>query len=245
MANVFFDNPPILQGDERTRLEQLNGYLNTMSSKLNEALMALSVEEITVNAAEMARVQLSGGGEKKQGNDYEVLRSMIIKTATVVRHEMDEITAQLRDDFVAESELGDLETRIRGDFEATARGIMQSYDYDEKITTLEEDGETTKTYIKQFQGYIYSGILNEVTGEVGIAIGEGVTNDDGTLNSNNRWATFTANEISFWQGQVKLGYYAGQVFHITNGEVTGSLRIGNFIWKRMSGNGVALILDEA
>ena len=34
MAEVFFDNPPVLSGNSEDRLRQLQSYLSTMSGKL-------------------------------------------------------------------------------------------------------------------------------------------------------------------------------------------------------------------
>ena len=58
---TFFDNPPTLSGQERQQLEQLHRYLQTMSDKLNNALMTISIEQMTpetqqeIRRAETAR----------------------------------------------------------------------------------------------------------------------------------------------------------------------------------------------
>ena len=43
MAEVFFDNPPVLNGAEKEQILQLQRYLNAMSEKLNIALMDISI----------------------------------------------------------------------------------------------------------------------------------------------------------------------------------------------------------
>ena len=47
MDNVFFENPPVLQGTEKTQLQQIYGFLYNMSSKLNEAMLAAAAPSRT------------------------------------------------------------------------------------------------------------------------------------------------------------------------------------------------------
>ena len=243
-SNVMFDNPPVLQGDERTQLTQLKNYLFTMSNKLNEALMSISVEEVSARAVQQIRAANASGESAAEKTDaYQTLKSMIIKTATIVRTEMDEISTQLNTYREAVSEeFGTLEQRITADISATAEGIIQSYHFDEQITGLQDE---TESFRKQIEGYIYCGILDTNTGKVGIAIGEGVTaydaNGNAYLNDNAKTATFTSDRLSFFQGGVELAYFSSGKFYITNGEVTNSLQIGNFAWKRMTDGSLALI----
>ena len=241
-SNVMFDNPPVLQGDERTQLMQLKNYLFTMSNKLNEALMSISVEEISARAAEQLR---SGKGanesaEEKQ-NAYQTLRSMIIKTATIVQNEMDVISTQLNESMTAISEeYGTLEERITNQITATAQGITQAYQAEDVII---RDNQTA--FKQQIEGYVFTGILDPITGKVGIAIGEGVTaydaNGNAYLNDNAKVATFTSDRLSFYQGSVELAYFSSGKFYITNGEITNSLQIGNFAWKKMTDGSLALV----
>ena len=247
MPDVFFDNPPVLQGDEKTQLAQLKNYLFTVSNKLNEALMSVSVEEISTRVVQQIR---DGGGttqETVQNTDaYTTLKSMIIKTATIVRHEMDEITTHLEDNLTALSEdFGTLERNLDSDIRATAEGILQEYNYEERVQGLESEAGTTDGFIRRTNQYIFSGLINESTMEYGIAIGEGVTSYDANgnpyLNQNAKCATFTMNKMSFWQGTTELAYFSSGKFYITNGEITNTLQIGNFIWKAMTDHSMALI----
>ena len=47
MADVFFDNPPILRGQAEEQLQQLYSYLGIISNQLNEALMTISIDQMT------------------------------------------------------------------------------------------------------------------------------------------------------------------------------------------------------
>ena len=239
MPDVFFDNPPVLQGDEKTQLNQLKNYLFTISNKLNEALMTVSVEEITQKAVE--RVQQVKEGEAAGEMDrYNTLKSMIIKTATIVRHEMDEITTHLEDNLTAVSEeFGELQRNLDSNIRATAAGILQEYNYEERVTGLEDEAGTTESFIRKTNQYIFSGLIDESTMTYGIAVGEGVTAYDAqgnaVLNDNAKCATFTLSEMAFWKGSSKLAWFSSDTFYINKGQVVQSLQIGNFMWMNMSG----------
>jgi hypothetical protein len=79
----------------------------------------------------------------------------------------------------------------------------------------------------------------------GIAIGENVTAYDSQgnpyLNHNAKSATFTMDRLSFWQGNVEIAYFSNGKFYITDGEIRNSLQIGNFVFKKMADNSMALM----
>ena len=238
MAEVFFDNPPELAGREEDQLRQLQRYLSAMSDKLNQALMTITIEQMTPEAREA----ISGAKETSEKN-YTSLKTMIVKTAEVVRHEMDEITARLQDEYEALSDqFGTYQRNLTSQITATANGILQQYGFEERITGLENDTESFQRRINQ---YIFSGLVDEVNGKYGIAIGENVTAYDAQgnqyLNTARKTATFTMDELAFWQGETKLAYFSDHVFHIANGEVTDSMKMGNHTWKILSDGSMGLI----
>ena len=238
MASEFFDNPPALIGNEEDQLRQMHRYLNAMSDKLNQALMSITIEQMAPEAQET--ISKAAEGNQQQ---YNSLKSMIVKTAEVVRHEMDEISTRLEDNYSALSEqFGTYERNLTSTITATAEGILQQYGYDERIEGLETDTENFQRRINQ---YIFSGLVDEVNGLYGIAIGENVTAYDAQgnpyLNTARKTATFTMQELAFWQGETKLAYFSDNVFHISRGEVTDSMTMGNHTWKVMSDGSMGLI----
>ena len=241
MAEVFFDNPPVLQGKEADQLRQLARYLNTMSEKLNQALMTITIEQM----APEVQQAVTGAAEATQQR-YDGLKSLIIKTAEVVRHEMDEITARLEDNYEAlSSEFGTYERNLSSTITATAEGILQDYQFEERIAGLEGGAEDTDGFMRRINQYIFTGLVDEVNGKYGIAIGENVTgydaNNNPYLNTNRKTATFTMDELAFWQGETKLAYFSDRVFHIENGEVTKTMKMGNHTWTILTDGSMGLI----
>jgi len=237
-SEVFFDNPPILQGQEKDQLRQVYQYLMTMSDKLNNALMTISIDQMTPATQKEIRK-----AETAQTEQAASLKSLIVKTAEVVRHEMDEIRAHLQDEYEALSdEFGEYERNLESTITATAQGVLQEYHYDERIQSVQDAAEGFQRRIDQ---YIFSGLIDEVNGKYGIAIGENVTSYDiegnPYLNNARKTATFTMDELAFWQGETKLAWITDNVFHFAQGEVTKSMKMGNHTWTILSDGSMGLI----
>lgn len=240
MANVFFDTPPTLSGDEAGQLQQMYSYLYQMSEKLNTALMDISVEQL---APQERQVMLKLESEETDvATAKETLKSLIIKTAEIVRHEMTEISTTLTDRYEAiSSEFGEYSRNLEATITATARGIMQEYNYDETIRGLQQTDAGLLEFETRTNQYIFSGIIDPTTGEAGIAIGENVTNADGSLNSNNKMATFTKNRLSFFQGGREVAYYSDNAFYIKQGIIEHSLQMGSHVWRILDNGAIALM----
>ena len=237
MAEVFFENPPILNGTAEDQLKQLYNHLFKVSNQLNEALMTISVDQL---APDVKKVISNGAkAEETTQKNTEALKSLIIKSAEVVRSEMEEIRTTLESHYTAISEqFGTYQEDIEARFRATATGISQNYDM---IQTVQAAEDENATMLRKLNGSIFSGILDTNTGEIGIAIGYNVTNNDGSLNQANKMATFTADRLTFYINEIPVAWFGNRVFHITDGEVTGSMRMGNFIWKILSNGSMGLM----
>jgi len=243
MAEVFFDNPPILSGTEKDQLTQLQRYLNAMSEKLNTALMSISIEQMDTETQQVIR---TAGGEKAE-SQYNALKSLIIKSAEIVRNEMEEIRTELNGEIeYVSSEFGTLTQSMQNDIAANAQGISQNITWIETLQTLEGQSADFRT---RMESHIFAGILgydpdtgNPITG---ISIGENITNNDGTENVSQRTATFTPTRLSFYLNQTEVAYFANNVFHIANGEILKNLKIGNHTWQVLAGGALALVAGSS
>lgn len=237
MDNTLFENPPVLRGTAEDKLKTLYDHLFKLSGQLNQALMTVSVQQAREEETEQARTGTSSI-EQKEKRDYNSLKSLIIKNAEIVQAVRDEIRLELESQYTAISEqFGEYQQTISAQIEATASGIMQSYNVEERIQGVEHD---TNEFINSISQYIYSGVLDE-QGNVGIAIGYNVTNPDGTLNQSNKMATFTADMLSFFVNQVRAAYFSNSIFHIEEGAVTSRMRMGSYVWQVMPDGGMGLM----
>ena len=237
MAKAFFDDPPVLRGEAEAQLQQLYSYLMAMSNSLNTALMDISIDQIAPETV----TEFRQAEAEERNKQYTGLKSIIIKTAEVVRTEMDEIrtTLEMRQSAMSE-QFGNLETQLTNQISATAEGLNQAFTY---IEMLSDAAEESGVFQSKFSSYVNVGVIRYDQGRpiTGIAIGENITNPDGTINQNNRMATFTVDRLSFYQNGTEIAYFSNNVFHIANGEINNTLKIGNHIWKKLSDGAMALI----
>ena len=241
MTEVFFDNPPTLQGKEEDQLRQLQRYLGAMSDKLNMALMSITIEQMAPETRTVITRQ-----EDTAAKNYNSLKTMIVKTAEVVRREMDEITARLEDNYTALSDqFGNYERDLVSTITATANGILQDYQYEERIQGLETEAGETESFKRRIDQYIFSGLVDEDNGKYGIAIGENVTaydeNGNPYLNENRKTATFTMDELAFWHGETKIAWFSDSIYHIESGEIRNTLKMGKHTWKILADGSMGLI----
>ena len=237
MAEVFFENPPVLSGSAEDKLRQLYGHLFDLSNKLNQALMDVSIEQMAPET--QTAIKKAGQAEAKSAENYQALKSLIIKNAEIVNMAMDEIRTELQTQYTAISEdFGTYQQNLEATISATAAGIMQQYNMEERMQAVEEG---TAAFINGMNAYIYSGLLSTTPATYGIAIGYNVTNEDGTLNNQNKSATFTADKLSFWLNGVEVAWFSNSVFHIDYGEITHDLRMGGYVWKTLADGAIALM----
>jgi hypothetical protein len=236
MANVFFDTPMNLTGTAEEQLRTLYGYLYTMSEKLNEAMNTITVDNMDQELQTKIR-EIPGKEDRTQ--EMTALKSMIIKTANIVRSEMDEIRTVLEGHYEAISDqFGTYEQNLTNTITATAEGILQDYHVVENITTNTTNLETLKKNISQ---YIFTGLIDPVNDIYGVAVGNNVTNDDDSLNTDQMCATFTMKEMAFYINGVKMAWFGNDSFHINEGVIEKSLQIGNHKWMAREDGGMVLV----
>lgn len=211
--------PPTLMGSAEQQLQQLHRYLFRMNEELNRAVDA---QNITVRDIE-TRQQQSVSAEsldKSLAEQYSNAKALIIKTADIVRSEMDRITTELESKYLAISDFGTYQEEIKQEIEATATGIVQSFDYDARLEALGADFEE---YRIESKGYICSGIIGYDDGNMpiyGIAVGQDLASTTITVNGEEtelidmtrNLATYTSDRITFWQNGVAVAY-------VSNGEM--------------------------
>lgn len=240
MANVFFNNPPAMSGTPAEQLKQIQAYLHEVSQKLNEAMTDIGFEQLSKDGQE--RIQQLQQKAQQSETGRTGLKELIIKNADISRTEEDEIRAQLARNITAVSDaLGEFQQTITAELLTTATGIRQTYEALETIVNTQNG--INEEYRTRMSSYIFSGVLSEDPYVTGIAIGQNVTNSDGTLNDENKMATFTADRITFYNNNTEIGYYEGNTFHISKGEVDDAMKIGNFIFKRFAGGSMGLMKE--
>jgi len=234
--NILFDNPPIQTGNQAEQLNRLYGYLGTISNQLNSMVVDIEIRQQKTVEQTQAAVQ-----EKEQGaaDSFIKAKSLIIKTAEIVRTEMEEIRATLTGSVEALSDqFGSYQQTITQEITTTATALLQTFNIEERISDVEQE---MTNFVRSQTSYIYAGILDTNTGKTGIAIGEGVTDENGELVEANRVVQITSDRIAFYQNGVEVAYFSNNNFYIAKGVVTDSMQMGNFMWKVFSNGSLGLM----
>ena len=231
--------PAYPSGTVEQQVLQQYSYLFQMAQQLN----------LTLEAAESSRtaaVQAAGKSRAAQGTEqeYQNLKSLIIKTADTVQRRMDQLSARLEGEYVASSEFGSYVEKLSAYIEAHPDALTQYYSF---CSDLQEDVDAVDaafgSYKAGTEGYIRTGVVyyEGALPVYGVAVGQNLTTTlvDGveTVAQNDFRATFTAKRLSFWQDSTEVAYVSDNRLYIRDITVLDSVTLGG--WKLASENGLA------
>lgn len=145
--------PPSPQGTVQEQLVRQYSYLFQMAQQLNVALGQL---ESGGTAAPSGGTAAPAAREQQ----YQTLKSMIVKTADTVQRRMDQLSAKLTGEYVAASEFGTYVERLNAYLEANPEALTQYYSF---FADLQASTETVSAAFEQYrvetEGYIRTGIV--------------------------------------------------------------------------------------
>lgn len=224
--------PPQLVGTDAERIALLYNYLFKLSGTINFALQNIGSENLSVEYKN--EIALNSASQSERIDDqYAAVKSIVIKTANIIRTEMDRMSADFSKTYAAKSEFGDYLESTKSLVEATANGIVQNYHLDSVLTTNDADFADFRNWKISSDQYIHSGLLyydDENLPVYGVAVGNNLTyiEVDGKkiVKKENLAATFTAEKISFWQDGREAAYLSNQKLYILDAQVKGRLSAG-------------------
>lgn len=220
--------PPSPQGTVQEQLVRQYSYLFQMAQQLNVALGQL---ESGGTAAPTGGTATPAAREQQ----YQTLKSMIVKTADTVQRRMDQLSAKLTGEYVAASEFGTYVERLNAYLEANPEALTQYYSF---FADLQASTETVSAAFEQYrvetEGYIRTGIVcyDGAVPQYGVAVGQNLTcrevDGETVVEQNDFRATFTASKLSFWQDASEVAYVSNNRLYITNITVLGAIAVGQW-----------------
>ena len=220
--------PPSPQGTVQEQLVRQYSYLFQMAQQLNVALGQL---ESGGTAAPSGGTAAPAAREQQ----YQTLKSMIVKTADTVQRRMDQLSAKLTGEYVAASEFGTYVERLNAYLEANPEALTQYYSF---FADLQASTETVSAAFEQYrvetEGYIRTGIVcyDGAVPQYGVAVGQNLTcrevDGETVVEQNDFRATFTASKLSFWQDASEVAYVSNNRLYITNITVLGAIAVGQW-----------------
>jgi len=273
---MAFEKPPLVSGDNKKDIAALRDYLFRMAGSLNT--LAGNDSNLVVSYQNGKQIVKPAGGGSSADIDAirrnaNQLRDLIIKTAGELSDEetaraegdaavtsyVDSMTQVYNSRYVAQSEFGTFQENITGMIETTARGVVESYDYESAIQSNQDAIGLLQNYYTSIEGEIRRGIvLDPDTNEyvTGIAIAQNLKfsgecgpsdpenpGDGNTyyyMNSGQTFGLYTSVGWQFWIDGHKKGWYNSQdgMLHVANIMVEEKLNIGG-TWQ-MKSNGAEL-----
>lgn len=267
----MYELPPILNGNPTQQLASLRSYLVRMAQQLNGALGAEQAQGLThapsvsAGANAVTAAAQKDGSEEIRKNARE-LRALIVKTADglsgdIIRSQeqqrlyTDAASEKLSSTLVARSEFGTFTEKIESRISESARGVVESYNYDSLISSVEDSIAVLQSYMTSLDGEIRRGIVTdpETNEEVtGIAISQNlqftgavVKGADGAeyyrLSSGQTFGLYTSTGWQFWIDGHKRGWYnsVDGMLHIANTAIEDTLQIGG-AWRVLNEGGLGI-----
>ena len=231
--------PPSPRGSVQEQLVRQYSYLFQMAQQLNVALGQLESGGTAAPSGGTA----APAAEREQ--QYQTLKSMIVKTADTVQRRMDQLSAKLTGEYVAASEFGTYVERLNAYLEANPEAMTQYYSF---FADLQASTETVSAAFEQYrletEGYIRTGIVcyDGAVPQYGVAVGQNLicreVDGETVVEQNDFRATFTASKLSFWQDASEVAYVSNNRLYITNITVLEGMSIGE--WEISSENGLVI-----
>lgn len=261
---MFNEKPPMLGGDVARDLAAIRDYLFRMARSLEEVQTAAGTGAVVTYGPTGQQIRTTSE-DVKASEDIEAirknaaeLRSLIIKSADDLQDQIvagdDNVIAytdrkvdEYNGLYVAKSEFGDFTETINTVIENTARGVVESYDYQSGINSLQNSIDLMQNYYTSIDGEIRRGIVEDPeTHEyvTGIAIaqalrfsGECGSTDplnpgDGYtyyyLNGGQTFGLYTSVGWQFWVNGYRKGWYssADGMLHVAGIYVENTLQLG-------------------
>lgn len=201
---VNLNLPSRQSGSTEQQLNGLYSYLYQLVETLNVSLNKdTSGQKVLYKAGGGAVSENTSPLPDTTVQEYQNLKSLIIKTATEVTSNVRKIVTEMTQEYRAQSEFGTYEEYLNNKITQGADGYFMEWDAINGITT---NVASFSEYIAQSDVYMRIGIVkynDDGTVEAGVVVGKNfqkVTVDGKEyIISEDVYALFTAEEISFWQ----------------------------------------------
>ncbi|MBQ2396066.1 MAG: hypothetical protein II304_03360 [Bacteroidales bacterium] len=215
--NVDLRFPNINATTPEGQMAQMQSYMHQLVQQLNWALNSLD-EAV---AGKTSSVVISKPKEaltpEEAVNTFNSIKSLIIKSADIVKAYEETIKTNFDGEYLAVSEFGEYSEKTSAAIEENSKGLTAVYT---NVQTIGEDVKNTNAYIKRgLLGYDENG--NAV---YGIAVGE--TDEHGAYK---KYAWFTANKLSFFDNNgYEAAYISNNKLYIRDAVFLGTVQFGGY-----------------
>lgn len=223
--------PSITAKDPEGQIRQMQSYMYQLAEQLNWALNAVD----TAQEGQKTPVVFTGSkavSPKDAEETFNSIKSLIIKSADIVKAYEDTILSDFNGKYFAQSDFGTFVRDTKRSVEENSEGVTEAYENIQKITNEDGTGilDVTNAYIKR-------GLLEDKEKPIyGVEVGE--TGEDGGFR---KYARFTADRLSFFDSNGDEAAYFGAGCLYVNGKTVclGEIQLGGY--KSDTSDGLAFI----
>ncbi len=233
----MIEYPPILSG---TALEQIAALRDYLVRRARDADAVPAPVGAAISRPQTAAAS-SAASTDRSPQSAAALRSLVVKTADTVQRQVELLAQSLHEDYLARSDFGEYQEQIDLAIQATARQIVESFDYSARLAAADAQLGELSGAMTALRGEIRRGLIRDPeTGEqvLGIAVaenlrftGETVTEEGlryDVLAPGQTLGLYTATGWQFWCGGSKRGWFdsADGQLHVRSLTDEQELRLG-------------------
>lgn len=213
--------PNITASSEREQLSQVKSYLYQLADQLNLALRE-------VESAAVLRAAPGGSPVKEaQTVNFQTLKSLIVKSGTVLEACSQEVAKRLEGQYVAQSEFGVYSRQTSQQITANSQEVKAVLSELQQIVSQVEGIENSVIGVN---AHMKAGLLEydpEGVPVYGVEIGQRSYRDG--VEIFNKYARFTPDRLAFFdRNGVEVAYISDRKLYITHVQITGSFLLGRF-----------------
>lgn len=196
---------PSFSDTDKDTLRKLRAYLFRLNEELRFVLSNIDAENFTPEISNSIK------NTKAVKKEVAGLKESIINTATFIRSVEEKITATLKSEYTAISDIGQYTNEAIASYEVDGKGIDQYFNV---VSTVNEE-------VTKLCGYIKTGVLED--GLIGLEIANFAS--DGTAPFKVR---LSDNRLAFYAGGEEVAYMSDSTLYITKAHITGTLVLGKY-----------------
>lgn len=225
--------PNITAQSAEGQLSQIKTYLYQLTGQLNFALKTVEDEEKKAAVYSAGRSTSSSNAEEDADStqkSFDEIKALIIKSADIIDAYYEEINRKLSSEYVALSAFGEYTEKNDKLVSETSENLTEYY---ESVKKIESDIQNISEMRKD-SFYIRTGWLDDDNTIGGIELGQ--ISEDGA-GADVAFARFTTKKMVFYatDGKTELGSFEQYRLKIKDAEISGDLRLGNYILETENG----------
>jgi hypothetical protein len=227
--NVDLRFPNINATTPEGQMAQMQSYMHQLVQQLNWALNSLD-EAVAGNTSSVVISKPKEALTPEEAvNTFNSIKSLIIKSADIVKAYEETIKTSFDGEYLAVSEFGEYSEKTSAAIEENSKGLTAVYT---NVQTIGDDVKNTNAYIKR--GYL--GFHDRLQKDAyGIGVGE--TNDNGEYKN---YAWFTADGLSlFDENKYEVAYISRNKLYIRDAVFLGTVQFGGY--KADTSDGLAFL----